>query len=151
MVRSREKFHPFLAWLFCQALPRSCLARFATFLVGLCMFWPTTNWMRPSMQKAVTLSSHGTKLKSFFLFTCQQSWASQWVIFGIQIRKILLYLWNKVCYVWFSFFLHQFDIYPPICPPNQNLMVSESNLSNHKWNHSLNHQEWQQGPRQHQG
>ena len=36
MVRGWEKFLPALAWLFCLALPGSCLARFAYLLAGLC-------------------------------------------------------------------------------------------------------------------
>ena len=36
-VRGCEKFHPALAYLFCQALPGSCLARFAYFLADLCI------------------------------------------------------------------------------------------------------------------
>ena len=36
MVRGCEKFVPALAYLFCLALPWSCLARFAHYLAGLC-------------------------------------------------------------------------------------------------------------------
>ena len=37
-VRGCEKFVPALAYLFCLALPGSCLARFAYFLADLCSF-----------------------------------------------------------------------------------------------------------------
>ena len=40
LVRGCEKFVPALVYLFCLALPGSCLARFAHFLAGLCMFNP---------------------------------------------------------------------------------------------------------------
>ena len=36
LVRGCEKFVPALAYLFCLALPGSCLARFAYFLADLC-------------------------------------------------------------------------------------------------------------------
>ena len=35
-VRGCEKFVPAVAYLFCLALPGSCLARFANFLADLC-------------------------------------------------------------------------------------------------------------------
>ena len=37
MVLGCEKFVPALAYLFCQNLPGSCLARFAYFLADLCI------------------------------------------------------------------------------------------------------------------
>ena len=37
LVHGCEKFDPALAYLFCLALPGSCLARFAYFLADLCM------------------------------------------------------------------------------------------------------------------
>ena len=42
MVHGCEKFVPALAYLFCPALPGSCLARFAYFLVDLCIILPGT-------------------------------------------------------------------------------------------------------------
>ena len=39
-VRGCKKFVPALTYLFCPALPGSCLARFATFLVDLCTDFP---------------------------------------------------------------------------------------------------------------
>ena len=38
LVRGCDKFVPALAYLFCQALSGSCLARFAYFLAGLCIW-----------------------------------------------------------------------------------------------------------------
>ena len=37
-VRGCEKFVPALAYLFCLALPGSCLARFAYFFADLCSY-----------------------------------------------------------------------------------------------------------------
>ena len=45
MVRVCEKFVPALAYLFCPALPGSCLARFAYFFADLSNFSPLRNFM----------------------------------------------------------------------------------------------------------
>ena len=68
LVRSCEKFVPALAYLFCLALPGSCLARFAYFLADLC----TLSKKQETNKNTAAATDHSlpspTSLLAFSLF-----------------------------------------------------------------------------------
>ena len=53
LVRGCEKFVPALAYLFCLALPGSCLARFTSLLVRLCTNTVHTGYIVQSVYKTI--------------------------------------------------------------------------------------------------